>query len=92
LRTVEWQHIVAEAAHWLLNTMGEDLVQAGRFETPQKRARFARLVEVLWHLYQEHFRLEEEVVLPLAARVLPLEELQTIVREMLARRSVDTTV
>jgi hypothetical protein len=86
LRTVEWQHIVAEAAHWLLNDMGEELVRQGRFETPAKRARFARLVDVLWRLYQEHHRLEEEEVLPLAARVLRPDDLRAIAGEMEARR------
>jgi hemerythrin-like domain-containing protein len=66
--------------------IGSELVQAGHFQSGETRARFARLLNVLAVLYQEHIRLEEEEVLPLAARVLDPEDLHALGREMAERR------
>jgi hypothetical protein len=85
LRTVEWEHVVAEAAHWLLEDLGEELVRQGRFATPTKRARFAKLVAVLGQLHREHRGLMEEDVLPLAVQVLTAPDLVAAGREMVER-------
>lgn len=88
LRTVEWEHVVAEAAYWLLEDLGEELVQHGRFETSAKRARFARLAAVFGQLYREHRRLVEEEVLPLAVEFLAATDLVAAGREMAERWGV----
>jgi hypothetical protein len=86
LRILEQEHVVAEAAHWLLDEMSEELLQTGCFERAEKHARFCRLVAVLRHLFEEHARLEEEEVLPLVSALAETGELEALGREMVARR------
>ena len=48
--------------------------------------RFKELVAAMTALYRPHIAVENEVVFPVAARVLPAAELQALGAEMRARR------
>jgi hemerythrin-like domain-containing protein len=89
LDTLERDHIAADQAHRELDLLGKKLLLTGRFEGDEERARFASLVETLRRLYQEHIRLEDDEVLPLAASVVDDAAQDAVGAEMAARRGID---
>jgi hemerythrin-like domain-containing protein len=83
------EHSLADQAHRELEALGKKLLEAGRFERPEERARFQELITTLQRLYQEHIRLEDEDLLPLAASLIDGQQREAIGREMAARRGID---
>lgn len=89
LQSVEQEHEEAGAAHRELAALSEKLLQTGRFEIPEDRAHFCRLITALRQLYQEHIRAEDNELFPLAVRTISAADQGAIGNEMAARRGID---
>jgi hemerythrin-like domain-containing protein len=89
LQALEAEHARAEAAQRELDTLGEGLLEIGRFERAEERARFEALITQLRALYREHIRIEDEELFPLAAKLIEPGEQDTIGTEMADRRGID---
>jgi hypothetical protein len=83
------EHAVADEAHQALDALGRKLLESGRFEVPEERARFQELIATLQALYGEHIRREDDELLPLAAGLIDAPQREAIGREMAARRGID---
>jgi len=83
------EHAAADAAHRELEILGDELLRAGGFGSPERRERFSELVQTLRRLYREHIRLEDDEVLPLAACVVDPGQLERVGADMAARRGID---
>jgi hemerythrin-like domain-containing protein len=86
LEELEGQHRVAERAHADFDALVERMT---RGVTPSERDvdEFDLCVEALTSLYGPHILLENEVIFPAAARVVPPNELLAVGQEMRARRA-----
>lgn len=82
---MEAQHRAAERIHADFDALVRLMARDGSAEAAQV-ARFQELVGALAALYRPHIRVENEVVFPVAARVLPAAEVQALGAEMRARR------
>jgi hemerythrin-like domain-containing protein len=89
IESLQQEHAEADAAHRELDDLGETLLRLGRFEYPEQRARFSELIALLQRLYQEHIRVEDDELLPLAARVVDTTDQDAIGTEMASRRGID---
>jgi hemerythrin-like domain-containing protein len=89
LETLEREHVEADAAHRELDALGEVLLETGRFERSEDRARFHELITRLQTLYQEHIRVEDNELFPLAAQWVESGEQDVIGTEMAHRRGID---
>jgi hemerythrin-like domain-containing protein len=89
LETLAEEHVRADHSHQELAVLGKSLLKSGRFEDPKARARFKTLVADLQRLYQEHIRVEDEELFPLAATVLNAQQQDALGTEMAARRGID---
>ena len=90
VRSLEGDHISAAARHETVDRLGRAWLREGRLE-PADAALFAREVSHLKAMYEKHIRLEDEVLFPLAERVLPPDQKRAIGREMAARRGHPAT-
>lgn len=82
---LETQHRAAERVHADFEALVKQLARDGSAEAGHIR-RFQELVNALTSLYRPHIRIENELVFPVAARVLPAGEIQALGAEMRARR------
>jgi hemerythrin-like domain-containing protein len=89
LDALEKEHALADAAHQELDALGETLLERGRFEKTEERARFNELIAQLQRLYREHIRIEDDELFPLAARCVDAPERDAIGTEMADRRGID---
>lgn len=88
LDRLEADHDVADIAHAEVDALGLRWLSEGTL--PEAEA--ARMIETLKTLretYRRHIALEDNVMFPLAARVLEADTLETVGREMAVRRGLD---
>jgi hemerythrin-like domain-containing protein len=85
LSELEAEHRSAEAVHAEFDELVVGLPRDGSAET-EELDRFAELVALLGDLYRPHISIEDEIVFPAAARVIPPHVLAGIGREMRERR------
>ena len=88
LDTLEADHDAADIAHAEVDALGLRWLSEGTL--PDADA--ARLIETLKSLretYRRHIALEDNVMFPLAARILEAGALETVGREMAVRRGLD---
>lgn len=82
---LESDHDAVEPLHAKVEEFGRDWLRAGVI-SPKNRQAFTRTVEELIAHYRNHIREEDEVLFPLAAKLLDPEEVKAIGREMETRR------
>jgi hemerythrin-like domain-containing protein len=82
---LESQHRSAEELHSQFDVFVATLPRDGSADAREVDC-FGGLVASLTTLYRPHIMLENNVVFPVAARVLPASEIQTLGEEMRARR------
>lgn len=82
---LELQHRSAERLHAELDALVARLPRDGSARGAEVD-RFGGLVALLAALYRPHIRVENELIFPAAARVLPAEEILALGEEMRARR------
>ena len=82
---LESQHRTAETLHDELDELVRRLPRDGSADG-KELDRFCAVVAELTTLYRPHIQLENNIIFPLAARVLPGSEIQALAEEMRARR------
>ncbi len=82
---LEPQHRTAEQLHAEFDALFARLPRDGSADA-KDLDRFGEMVAQLTALYRPHIRLENELVFPVAARILPASEIQALGAEMRARR------
>jgi hemerythrin-like domain-containing protein len=84
---LEADHQYVAPLHAELDDLGRRWLLQGTLH-PEPAARFRQLAEGLAAAYQEHIRLEDSLIFPLAGRHLAPAALEAIGAEMAARRGV----
>jgi len=84
---LESDHNEAQRLHANVDAMLDQWLRMGLLSAPQGQRLLADL-ETLQVLYQEHIRIEETEVFPVAAELLSPEQLSEVGREMQARRQI----
>jgi hemerythrin-like domain-containing protein len=87
LARLEQEHRRADELHAAVDRTGSEWLRAGRLAERQA-AELQTALHELSVIYREHIRVEEEEVFPLARRVLSSTDLESIGRDMAARRGV----
>ena len=85
LSELEAEHRAAEVVHAEFDELVVGLPRDGS-AGPQTMDRFAELVASLGDLYRPHISIEDEIIFPAAARLIPPHVLAEIGREMRGRR------
>lgn len=85
LAALETEHRVAEGVHSEFDELIERLPRDGSAAVEEIYL-FNELVTELADLYRPHIRVEDEIIFPTAARVIPSDTLLVIGEEMRARR------
>lgn len=84
---LEREHRWAAPLHTQVERVGKRYLSKGKVTGPEVEA-FRASVAALAAMYAVHIRTEEELVFPLAARILPKTEKAAIAQEMAKRRAV----
>lgn len=87
LAALEADHATADAWHAALDRIGCAWLASGARETAEGEA-FAAHVADLAALYRRHIAVEDDIVFPLARRILSRVEQQEVQREMVGRRAI----
>lgn len=87
LDDLEKDHRRAAPLHAVVERLGRILLLEGRL-TEAEAGGFREAVSTLSTMYRRHIRLEDEIVFPTAARLLPEADRKAIGWEMAARRNV----
>jgi hemerythrin-like domain-containing protein len=87
LQPLECDHLLAGSLHSQVEELGQRYLAAGRLESTGVEA-FRKAIAELVSLYKEHIRIEDDLVFPLAARLLSTTAKAAIANEMAARRAV----
>lgn len=85
LAPLEAEHRRADALHAEVDRTGQRFLQRGALSR-EEAERFRRAVAELSSIYKEHIRIEDDVIFPIAAKVLPVTDKAAIAAEMAARR------
>jgi hemerythrin-like domain-containing protein len=84
---LEKDHATVEAWHRELDALGHVWLEQGVLG-PESILRFRQLATQLSRLYDEHIRVEENEVFPLAVSILPQPDLAAMGKEMAERRGL----
>jgi hemerythrin-like domain-containing protein len=87
LDNLENEHRRASALHDAVKRMGEQYLSGGNL-SPAEVRKFRESVASLASMYKQHIAVEDELIFPLASRVLGDAEKTAIGDEMAARRKV----
>lgn len=87
LEQLEKDHQWADALHAEVDRLGQQYLSKSRL-SPAEAERFRTAVDQLGSMYQQHIRVEDEVIFPVAARVLSRDDRASIAREMASRRNI----
>ena len=87
LAQLESDHQSAARDHEIVDATGREWLAAGTLNSEQRRALDESLAR-LSRMYQRHIAIEDRELFPLAARVLPPDQLAEVGREMAERRAV----
>lgn len=85
LAPLEQQHRRANALHACVDRLGRVCLEGGPLSLEDARV-FRQAMAELLSIYKEHIRTEDEVLFPVAGRVLSTTDKMAIAREMAARR------
>jgi len=87
LDPLEHDHLLAGSLHAEVEELGQRYLAAGSLECTGVEA-FRNAIASLASIYEQHIRIEDGLVFPLAARLLSSTEKAAIADEMVARRKV----
>jgi iron-sulfur cluster repair protein YtfE (RIC family) len=85
---LEADHDQAKAGHAEVDQLGRKWLAEGSL-TRKEMARMAEILRGLQSLYQNHIKIEDTEVFPIAARVLDAQMIKVIGREMAGRRGMN---
>ena len=84
---LEEDHRWAEPLHRLVNELGTQCLRAGKLSSPDAD-QFRGATQRLYEMYQRHIEVEEQVVFPIAKKVLSPELKAEMAKEMESRRGL----
>lgn len=87
LEQLEKDHQWADALHAEVDRLGQRYLSKTRL-SPVEVEKFRTAVDQLGSMYQQHIRVEDEMIFPVAARVLSQDDRASIAREMADRRNI----
>ena len=87
LTELESDHHAADRDHQLVDALSRRWLNEGALPTEQSHDLKEALAR-LSHMYEHHIALEDQELFPLAARVLPADQLAEVGLEMAERRSI----
>jgi len=87
LEKLEQEHRSAARLHEVVDCLGRHFLSNGHL-TDAEIAEFRRSVSGLAAIYTRHITIEDELIFPLASRMLSDSEKQNVAREMAGRRNV----
>jgi hemerythrin-like domain-containing protein len=87
LAQLEEEHRWAAPLHAKVERLGAQFLSAGSLSSPEVEE-FRKSVASLATMYKQHIRFEDELVFPLAARMLSDADKSAIADEMASRRNV----
>jgi hemerythrin-like domain-containing protein len=85
IAALEKEHAIADAAHHRVDVLGRKYLSDGRLAGDDVNEMLALLMQ-LESIYQQHIRIEDETIFPLAGRTLSKSDLNAIGTEMKNRR------
>lgn len=86
LEPLEQDHFLAGALHAEVEVLGQWYIEAGRLESTGVAA-FRKVIARLISIYKQHISIEDDLVFPLAARLLSSADKAAIAEEMISRRT-----
>jgi hemerythrin-like domain-containing protein len=89
LDSLEDEHRWAAPLHSVVDRLGMQYLSTGRLSDPEVD-KFRTSVTSLAAMYKQHICVEDEVIFPLAARLLSGQEKEAIAQEMAKRRDVQS--
>ena len=84
---LEKDHQWADTLHAEVDRLGQRYLSKTRL-SPAEAEKFRTAVDQLGSMYQQHIRVEDEMIFPVAARVLSQDDRASIAREMADRRNI----
>jgi hemerythrin-like domain-containing protein len=87
LEPLEDEHRLAGPLHAEVEELGQQCLTTGNLSST-KAAAFGKAIAGLLSMYKQHINIEDNVVFPLATRLLSLADIAAIAAEMAARRKV----
>lgn len=87
LEQLEKDHQWADALHAEVDRLGQRYLSQTRL-SPVEVEKFRTAVDQLGSMYHQHIRVEDEMIFPVAARVLSQDDRASIAREMADRRNI----
>lgn len=88
---LEHEHSIAAPLHERVERLGVEYLSTGHLPAAEV-GEFRQCVVSLTEMYRQHIRIEDEVVFPVAARVLAEHEKAAIAQEMAKRREAPLVV
>jgi iron-sulfur cluster repair protein YtfE (RIC family) len=85
LDSLEQDHRRADSLHAQVDTLGKRCLENGRLSQPEAH-QFRAAVAELACIYKQHIRVEDDLVFPIAARILSRSDKAIIADEMALRR------
>ena len=85
LEPLEHDHLLAGSLHAEMEELGQRYLAVGSLESTGVEA-FRKAIASLVSIYKQHIRIEDDLVFPLAKRLLSIADIAAIADEMAARR------
>lgn len=87
LEPLEHDHLLAGSLHAEIEVLGQRYLSAGRLESTGVEA-FRKAIASLLSIYKQHISIEDDLIFPLAMRLLSDADKAAIANEMAARRGL----
>jgi hemerythrin-like domain-containing protein len=87
LEPLERDHLLAGSLHAEMEELGQRYLSAGSLESTGVEA-FRKAIASLASIYKQHISIEDDLVFPLAKRLLSVADKAAIADEMAARRKL----
>jgi hemerythrin-like domain-containing protein len=87
LEQLEKDHQWADAVHAEVDRLGQQYLSKSRL-SPAEAEQFRTAVVQLGSMYRQHIRVEDDMIFPVADRVLSQTDRSSIAREMAKRRNI----
>ena len=87
LEPLERDHLLAASLHAKMEELGQRYLAVGNLESTDVDA-FRKAIVSLVSIYKQHISIEDDLVFPLAKRLLSVADKAAIANEMAARRKL----
>jgi hemerythrin-like domain-containing protein len=87
LKPLENEHLLAGSLHAEVEELGQHCLESGSLSSTEADA-FRKAIVSLVSMYKQHISIEDDLVFPLAKRLLSVADKAAIANEMVARRKL----